>query len=109
MNKSQLFIAGRITDKIAQLADVYNVYSVDLLEREEMAVLNAIPTAEGAIQIAMEEMPITLHGSNALILGFGRLEDTCKMLHGIGSNVYVEARKYSDLAWMKVMDTNRFS
>jgi len=62
-----LFIAGRITDKIAQLADVYNVYSVDLLEREEMAVLNAIPTAEGAIQIAMEEMPITLHGSNALI------------------------------------------
>jgi len=38
MNKSQLFIAGRITDKIAQLADVYNVYSVDLLEREEMAV-----------------------------------------------------------------------
>jgi len=42
-----------------QLADVYNVYSVDLLEREEMAVLNAIPTAEGAIQIAMEEMKDT--------------------------------------------------
>lgn len=102
MNKSQLFIAGRITDKIAQLADVYNIYSVDLLEREEMAVLNAIPTAEGAIQIAMEEMPITLHGSNALILGFGRIgKILAKMLHGIGSNVYVEARKYSDLAWIE--------
>lgn len=102
MTKSQLFVAGRIGDKIAQLADVYNVYSIDLLDREDMAVLNAIPTAEGAIQIAMEEMPVTLHGSNVLILGFGRIgKILAKMLQGIGSNVYVEARKYSDMAWIK--------
>jgi len=102
MSKSQLFIAGRISDKIAQLAQVYNVYSIDLLEREDMAVLNAIPTAEGAIQIAMEEMPITLHGSNALVLGFGRIGKILShMLQGLGSNVYVEARKYSDIAWIR--------
>ncbi len=102
MNKNQLFLAGRISDKIAHLAQVCNVYTVDLLEREEMAVLNAIPTAEGAIQIAMEEMPITLHNSNSLVLGYGRIgKILAKMLHGIGSNVYVEARKYADLAWIK--------
>jgi len=102
MNKNQLFIAGRISEKIVHLAQVCNVYTVDMLEREEMAVLNAIPTAEGAIQIAMEEMPITLHNSNALILGYGRIgKILAKMLHGIGANVYVEARKYSDLAWIK--------
>ena len=67
-----------------------------------MAVLNAIPTAEGAIQIAMEEMPITLHGSNTLILGFGRIgKMLSSMLRGLGSNVYVEARKYSDIAWIR--------
>jgi dipicolinate synthase subunit A len=102
MNKNQLFIAGRISEKILHAASVYNVYSVDLLEREEMAVLNAIPTAEGAIQIAMEEMPITLHNCNAMILGFGRIgKILAKMLFGLGCNVYVEARKYSDLAWIK--------
>jgi len=102
MSKNQLFIAGRISKKIAHLAEIYNVYIIDILEREEMAVLNAIPTAEGAIQIAMEEMPITLHGSNALILGFGRIGKTlAKMLNGIGANVFVEARKYEDLAWIK--------
>ncbi len=102
MNKNQLFIAGRISDKIIHLAQVCNVYNVDMLEREEMAVLNAIPTAEGAIQIAMEEMPITLHNSNALILGYGRIGKTlAKMLHGIGANVFVEARKYADIAWIK--------
>ncbi|MEN2777003.1 dipicolinate synthase subunit DpsA [Acetivibrio clariflavus] len=102
MTKNQIFIAGRISEKIQHAASVYSVYSVDLLDREEMAVLNAVPTAEGAIQIAMEEMPITLHNSNVLILGFGRIgKILAKMLLGIGSNVYVAARKYSDLAWIK--------
>lgn len=102
MNKNQLFIAGRIGEKILHAASVYSVYTVDLLEREEMAVLNAIPTAEGAIQIAMEEMPVTLHNCNAMILGFGRIgKILAKMLCGLGCNVYVEARKYSDLAWIK--------
>ena len=102
MNKNQFFIAGRISSKIAHLAQVYNVYSIDILDREEMAVLNAIPTAEGAIQIAMEELPITLHDSNVLILGFGRVGKVlAKILQGIGSNVYVEARRYSDIAWIK--------
>lgn len=102
MNKRQLFIAGRISEKIAHLAEVYKVYHIDILKREDMAVLNAIPTAEGAIQIAMEELPVTLHSSNVLILGFGRIgKILAKMLHGIGANVYVEARKYSDIAWIK--------
>ena len=39
---------------------------------EELALLNAIPTAEGAIQKAMELSMVTLHGSNALIFGLGR-------------------------------------
>jgi dipicolinate synthase subunit A len=102
MTKNQIFIAGRISDKIKQIANVYNVYAVDILEREEMSVLNAIPTAEGAIQIAMEEMPITLHGSNALVLGFGRVGKVLsKMLLGIGANVYVEARNFADIAWIR--------
>lgn len=101
MNKNQLFAAGLISEKAAHMATVYNVYTVDLLEREEMAVLNAIPTAEGAIQIAMEELSITLHDSNVLVLGFGRVGKTlAKMLQGIGATVHVEARKYSDMAWI---------
>jgi dipicolinate synthase subunit A len=102
MKKNQLFIAGRISEKISHLGEAFYVYSIDMLEREEMAVLNAIPTAEGAIQIAMEELPITLNGSRVLVLGYGRIGKVLsKMLSGIGSEVYVEARKFSDLAWIK--------
>ena len=102
IKKNQLFIAGRISDKILNLAKAYNVFTIDILEREEMAVLNAIPTAEGAIQIAMEEMPITLNGCKAMILGYGRVGRVLsKMLSGLGTEVYIEARKYSDIAWIK--------
>jgi dipicolinate synthase subunit A len=107
MKKNQLFIAGMISDRVSQTAKAYNVYTVDILKREEMAVLNSIPTAEGAIQIAMEELPVTLNASKILILGYGRVGKVlAKMLSGIGAEVWVEARKYSDLAWLKVNGIN---
>ena len=50
----------------------------------------------------MEETIKTLHSSNILILGFGRIGKTlANMLKGIGANVYCEARKNEDLAWIK--------
>lgn len=102
MSKNQILLGGRLSEKINNLSRVYSIYCVDYFEREELTVLNAIPTAEGAIQLAMEELPITLHNSKCLILGFGRIGKTlAKMLHGIGANVTVEARKCADLAWIK--------
>lgn len=102
MTKNQIFIAGKITKEILSIASKYDILTKDLLDREELAVLNAIPTAEGGIQVAMEEMDTTIHDSNILILGFGRIgKILARILHGMGANVYAEARKYEDLAWIK--------
>ncbi len=76
---------------------------IDYLDREELTVLNAVPTSEGAIQIAMEELPTTIYGQKVLITGFGRISKVMmKALNGLGAKVYVTARKYSDLAWIKI-------
>ena len=100
--KNKILISGAIDKEIKELAVVNNVKMIDLLENEELAILNAIPTAEGAIQIAMEKSKITIHDSNSLVLGFGRIgKILCKMLDGIGSKVYAEARKEYDLAKIK--------
>lgn len=102
MKKEQIFIGGKITKEVLGIANTYSIRTIDLMKREELAVLNAIPTAEGAIQTAMETMDITLHGSNAMILGFGRVGKVlAKTLYGIGANVFVEARNHNDLAWIK--------
>lgn len=102
MSEKQMIIGGKFSIEHEKRLKKKNLKSVDYFKREELQVLNAIPTAEGAIQIAMEETPITLHNSNAIVLGYGRIGKVLsKMLHGIGANVHVEARNYSDLAWIK--------
>ncbi|MBZ2174771.1 dipicolinate synthase subunit DpsA [Schnuerera sp. xch1] len=102
IDSNQPFIAGKINDNHILKAKEYGITIIDYFKREEMQILNAIPTAEGAIKIALERMPITLHSSNALVLGFGRIGKTlASMLYGIGANVYVAARKYSDMAWIR--------
>lgn len=96
------FIAGAIRDNVYELLKDKDVEIIDILKREELSVLNSISTAEGAIQIAMEQTDITLTGSNILVLGFGRIGKVlAKMLTGIGANVYCEARKPQDLAWIQ--------
>lgn len=98
----KILIAGSIKQEVYQIASENNVQIIDILKREELSVLNAISTAEGAIKIAIEETPKNLHGSNILVLGFGRIGKVLShMLTGIGAKVACEARKNSDLAWIK--------
>lgn len=97
--KNKKMTGGPFTKEIKEAASNNKIELNDILESEELAILNAIPTAEGAIQIAMEESNEILSDSNVLILGFGRIgKILSKMLNGIGARVYCEARKKEDLA-----------
>lgn len=101
--KNKKIITGNITPEIQNYIKLENnLEIVDVLKNEELTVLNSIPTAEGAIQIAMEKSDITIHNSKCLILGFGRIgKILAKMLLGIGAKVYCEARKKQDIAWIQ--------
>lgn len=105
--KSKTFLAGQLSEKIINSCQENNINYIDLLKREELVVLNTIATAEGAIQITMENTQKTIHGSNILIMGFGRVGKVlAKMLDGIGAKVSCEARKNSDIAWIKAYGYN---
>ena len=85
---SQIFMAGYMKPEITALADKFGIMAIDMLNREELLVKNAIPTAEGAIKIAIEETDITLHGNNMFIIGYGRIGTVLGgMLRGIGAKV----------------------
>ena len=99
---NKVVIAGSISEDYVKKAEASGAKVIDILKREELAVLNAISTAEGTMNIAIQETTRTLHGSNVLVMGFGRVGKVlAKMLDGIGANVYCEARKNVDLAWVK--------
>lgn len=100
LRPGQLLCAGMVGPRLRELAEGRGLVLRDYFAREELAVANAVPTAEGAIQIALEEMPVTLHGSRALVIGYGRLgRALAPRLAGLGVKVSVAARKYADLAW----------
>ncbi|HHV42062.1 MAG TPA: dipicolinic acid synthetase subunit A, partial [Clostridiaceae bacterium] len=66
-------LVGAARPRLRDFASKHNVNLVEVAEDDEIAVRNSIPTAEGALQIAMEELPITIHGCNAVVVGFGRV------------------------------------
>lgn len=74
----------------------------DYSTREEFSVSNAVPTAEGAIQIAMTEYDGTINHSECLVTGYGRIGKVLSaMLKGLGAKVTVSARKLSDLEFIQ--------
>ena len=97
-----LIIGGKVTPEAQSQAALYGVRFVDYLEREEVNIHNAVPTAEGAIEIAMRELPVTLFGSRSAVLGYGRVgRALAERLKALGSRVTVAVRKKRDAAWCK--------
>lgn len=83
-----IIFAGR-TDR--RLRETFRGYEIcDYMEREDLNLKNSVPTAEGAVQIALEELPVTLSELPVLIVGMGRIgRALAEILKGFGADVTV--------------------
>lgn len=96
-----LLLVGVAKPIIISLANQYKLRLVETASIDEIAILNSIPTAEGALQIAMEETLTTIHGSKCLVVGFGRCGKTMAIsLKALGANVSVADRNKAQLAYV---------
>ena len=103
MGRNKLLLAGKMSDSVKAVADVFSVKWVDYFLREELEILNAVPTCEGAVQLAMEELPITVFGANAVVTGFGKVgEALSQMLKALGADVTVCARRSAQRAKARI-------
>ena len=90
--------------KLTAVCESRNAQLINYFEREELAVLNCVPTAEGALAAAINAVPITIHEARVLICGFGRIGKLmARYFSALGAHVGVSARKYSDLAWIRAL------
>lgn len=97
--EGKTFIAGGVPKNLSENKKI-NI--IDLLKSEKLTILNAIPTVEGTIKIAIEEREETIHESNILICGYGRIgKILCDRFKSLGANIYCTARKEADLAWIR--------
>ncbi len=90
----KLLLGGRFTEALCSIADQKGIRYFDYFDSEVLQLKNALPTAEGAIAIAMRELPVTLYGTHAVILGYGRIGSLLgERLSALGAHVTVYARR----------------
>ena len=101
-NKGKLLIGGNISEEIRKKLSEKYLDVIDIMRREELAILNTIATAEGTIEVAISNTDRILQGSRVLILGFGRVAKiVASKFSKLSAIVTCAARKISDLAWIK--------
>lgn len=99
LHEGTLIVAGSFTNRWLQIAESLKLKVLQYADDDEIAILNSIPTAEGTLQFAMEELPITIHGSNVIIVGFGRVGiSVARIFKALGAQVTVVARRKASLA-----------
>lgn len=98
LSAKQYLIGGNIPAEVVETLSKKHVPCLDVMKNDDIALLNAIATAEGAIAEAVFKSRVNLHQSRILVLGYGRCGKVLALkLHAMGAKVTVYARKKSSL------------
>ena len=96
---SSIIFGAKLSYLHRHIAKEYGHKLFDYGENERFNMYNAIPTAEGAILIAMESSENTVHNSHYVVIGYGRIgKILSKNLKSLGGCVTVVSRNEKSLA-----------
>ena len=99
LRRNAIVTGGRLGTRLIEYFSALGFEVSDYFKREELVVKNCIPTAEGALQLAMQELATTVFGSSTLVIGYGRVAKAAAALFkAAGSDVACTARKLGALA-----------
>lgn len=101
--------AGMARPYLKSLCASRGIELVELFERDDVAISNSIPTAEGAVKMAIENTDITIHGSSCMVLGLGRTGLTLiRTLQGLGARVLAGVHRPEHFARAQEMGAKPF-
>ncbi|GEM03386.1 dipicolinate synthase subunit A [Halolactibacillus miurensis] len=99
MKQGAFVFTGIASKRLRELADDSEVTVIEIFARDDVAIYNAVPTAEGTIMLAIKHMKKTLYQSRVVLLGFGRVGDiVADRFFKLGADVFVGVRKQKDIA-----------
>jgi dipicolinate synthase subunit A len=101
--------SGISNSYLDSLMKTVNRKYVQLFERDDVAIYNSIPTAEGTIMIVIQHTDFTIHGSRVAVLGLGRVGMTvARTFAALGAKVKVGARRSEHIARITEMGLEPF-
>lgn len=112
LRPGQLFFGGMLSKNFEKKCMERGISCFDFMREETIAVYNAIATAEGVIAEAIKGTETNLHGSECLVLGYGRCGKVlCDKLKGMSARVTVVSCEEVELGWAGALglDTLEFS
>lgn len=91
--KIELCLGGVFGEELVKALEEAEIPWSDVLRDPEVAMKNAIATAEGTIAELSKLMPVNIEGSNVIVMGFGKCgKPIAEKLYCMGANVSVVAR-----------------
>ncbi len=96
--QGEQILGGRLPEAFVHSMIPRGITPVDYATAEPLLLKNAMLTAEGAISLAMEKLPVALDGSCVAVIGYGRIGSLlADRLRGLGAHVLVYARREASL------------
>ena len=90
----QLFFGGMFPEEFRKALENKGATVYDFMQMDDIAIRNAVATAEGAIAEAIYLSNEVLHGQEVLVVGYGRCgEVLADKLKGLAAKVTVMARR----------------
>lgn len=93
LTPAHIVLGGNLPKDFSDFCEKEQISYIDYMKFQSVAMKNAVATAEGAIYHAIASSNINLHGSHALVLGFGKCgEILAHKLQGLDCQVSVSTR-----------------
>jgi len=90
---------GMAKDYLKDICSVQGIELIELFARDDVAIFNSIPTAEGALMMAIQNTDFTIHGSQCMVLGLGRIGMTlARTLQALGAHIKMGVLKPEQFA-----------
>jgi len=94
LSSEKLILGGQIPYFYKRLTEECRLICRDYFDSEVVQLRNAVPTAEGALGIAITELPVIISGCPIVVMGYGRCG--CALatrLRSLGADVTVAVRR----------------
>lgn len=113
--ENSIVAGGLWCNEWKKMLEERNIKVFDYYKQEELAVKNAIPTAEGVIGILVNSLPVTINGLNCAVTGYGKCgKELAGKLKKLGADITVVARSEKNLTeaendLMEICEIKNFS
>ncbi|SFF71090.1 dipicolinate synthase subunit A [Halobacillus alkaliphilus] len=94
-----LIFTGISNNYLNELTKRVNRSLIPLMDRDDVAIFNSIPTVEGTLMLVIQHTDFTIHGSKVIVLGLGRVGmGLARTFDHLGAKVSVGVRSSKSAA-----------